>query len=140
MPNFNDAEITRLYVSEQTAPTVQDDAPNAPGGGPFNVTIEMVAGTGMQSEAYTLTWGCFDWTAGGSAPAALTAGLPTSGNFDKAGWSPTPGGTWFTYTDTVTVNPPAGGGQNHLYQYSVALKSDNGQATSFTLSDPFLLI
>ena len=42
--NFNDAEISSLYVSENG---IQDDAPNAPAGGPFNLILEMVAGPAL---------------------------------------------------------------------------------------------
>jgi hypothetical protein len=35
--NFNDAAITSLYVSENG---IQDDAQNAPSGGPCNVILE----------------------------------------------------------------------------------------------------
>ena len=38
MPNFNDAEITAIYVSHKASMGVQDDAPNAPtSGDPFDV-------------------------------------------------------------------------------------------------------
>ena len=58
MLNFNDAEITRVYVSQEASATVQDDTPNAPAGGPYDVTIEMVVSTGRSARgSYTLyTW------------------------------------------------------------------------------------
>jgi len=48
MPNFNDAKITSLYVCEEGAvQDIEDEAPNAPAGGKFRVTVEMVAGEGV---------------------------------------------------------------------------------------------
>ena len=39
--NFNDAKITSLYVNgEGSVSDIQDDAPNAPAGGKFDVTLE----------------------------------------------------------------------------------------------------
>jgi hypothetical protein len=137
--NFNDAEITSVFVSQTAASTVADDTPNAPSGGSYDVTIELVAGTGVADADYTLTWGCFDWTAGAAAPAALTAGLPTAGKFGVVPPWVSAGTLYSTLTTTTTIIPPAAGGQNHLYQYSVTLASKNGQVTSRAFSDPFQL-
>ena len=63
--NFNDAEITSLYVSENG---IQDDAPNAPSGGPFNVILEMVAGAGLTGP-YTVSVTCSDLTLTAPGPA-----------------------------------------------------------------------
>ena len=56
MPNFNDAKITSLYVNAVgAAVNIQDDAPNAATpGGPFDVTLEMVAGNGLDTAGYTV--------------------------------------------------------------------------------------
>ena len=50
------------------------------------------------------------------------------------------GTLYSTLTTTTTITPPAAGGQNHLYQYSVTLASKNGQVTSRAFSDPFQLV
>jgi hypothetical protein len=136
--NFNDAEITSVYVSQTSSSTIEDDTPNAPSGGNYDVTIEIVGGTGVQDADYKLTWGCFDWTAGTAAPAALTAGLPPSGKFGVAPWVGA-GALYSTLTQLTTISLAAGAGQNHLYQYSVTLTSNNGQVTSHAFSDPFQL-
>jgi len=55
MPNFNDAEITAIYVSHKASPRVQDDAPNAPtSGDAYDVTLEMVAFTAQAGAHLTL--------------------------------------------------------------------------------------
>ena len=138
MLNFNDAEITRVFVSQEASATVQDDTPNAPSGGPYDVTIEMVAGTGVQDADYTLTWGCFDITAGVAVPALIT-GLPTTGQFGKGpGWVAA-GPLYSTFSQVTTITLAAGAGHNHLYQYSVTLASNNGQVTSHLVSTRFQL-
>ena len=140
MANFNDAEITRLFVSPAAAQTVETHTPNAPGGGPFYITIELAAGNALQSEQYTLTWGCFDVTAGQPAPAVFTTspGMPSSGQFGAAGWS---NGTLYSTIEIPTqVNLAAGGGHNHIYQYSATLTTGNGQVASYASSDQFVLL
>src|SRR5580698_4447616 len=83
MPNFNDAEITAIYVSHTASAGVQDDAPNAPTAGDrFDVTLEMVAGYALNTSKYTLTVSCADLTAWKPAPAGM---IPTTPPFDKAG-------------------------------------------------------
>jgi hypothetical protein len=92
----------------------------------------------VQDADYKLTWGCFDWTAGASAPAGLFNTLPASGKFGVAPWV-SAGPLYATDTQTTTITLAAGAGQNHLYQYSVTLTSNNGQVTSRAFSDPFQL-
>lgn len=139
MLNFNDAEITAVFTSETASSAIATDTPNAPSGGNYDVTIEIVAGTGVQDADYTLTWGAADLTAWTAAPAALTAGLPTSGQFGKtAGWTAA-GPLNSTYTATTTINLAGGAGQNHLYLYTVTLTSNNGEVTSQLVSAPFQL-
>jgi hypothetical protein len=143
MPNFNDAKITSLYVNAAgTVADIQDDAPNASTpGGPFDVTLEMVAGTGL-SGAYTLLTSCTDVTASGPAPASLTPGAPLNGSTDTFGstanWkSPSP--LYNTFNNTDQVNPAAGV-SGHVYQYTAALFTANGQIVSIKQSDPFILL
>jgi hypothetical protein len=142
MPNFNDAQITDLYVSEHAAPGVQDDAPNSPAGGKFNVTLEMVAGTGLLSSDYTLVISCTDVTAAAPAPATLVPGTPLngSGSFGTGtGWSASgPGYSVFSYS--LEVGPEPAGDSGHVYQYTAAVHSKNGQVISLMQSDLFLLV
>ena len=138
MTNFNDAKITSLFVSQVASAGIQDDAPNAPGGGPFNVTLEMEAGTGLQTSDYTLIVSCEDVT----AVAGAAALVPPAGALNGAGAFGTSSG-WnsvntFSATDQVTPDPatPAG----HVYQYTAAVYSKNGQVVSSLQSDLFVLI
>lgn len=138
MTNFNDAKITGLFVSQVASPGIQDDAPNAPGGGPFNVTLEMEAGTGLQTSDYTLLVSCEDVT----AIAAATALVSPPGSLNGAGaFGTSPG--WnsvntFSASDQVTPDPATPPG--HVYQYTAAVYSKNGQVVSSLQSDLFVLI
>ena len=146
MPNFNDAEITAIYVSHKASPRVQDDAPNAPAAGDaFDVTLEMVAGNALYTGAYTLTVSCADLTAWTPAPASM---IPTASPFDKngtfggPGWKTAgPGPQYLTFSNTETVNgkKPVGG-DDHVYQYTVSLVNASGQVVSVKQSDEFVLI
>jgi hypothetical protein len=141
MPNFNDGEITRLFVSSLGAPGIEDDQPNTPTDGNFYVNIEMVAGGALASQAYTMNWGCNDITAGGPASAGtfLTGvPVPTSGTVSTAsGW--TNGSSYWTYNFQGTVPLGSGAGKGHIYQYSATLTTANGQVASQAVSDEFLL-
>jgi hypothetical protein len=137
--NFNDAEITRLFVS-QVGSTVEDDAPNSPNMGNFAANIEMAAGTALQSEGYTVTWGCTDITLGAPAPGLIPATLNGAGNFDVPPWTKDPSGLFLVYQQPATVTRPGPAGQGHLYQYSATLVTTNGQVASYSLSDPFLVL
>jgi hypothetical protein len=136
--NFNDAEITSLYVSENG---IQDDAPNAPAGGTFNVILEMVAGAGLTGP-YTLVTTCSDLSATASAPAVLIPGgaLNGSGNFGSgAGWTPAPP-LANVFNQSEVVGPEPAPDKGHVYQYTAALYSSNGQIVSIKQSDPFVLV
>ncbi|WP_300614552.1 hypothetical protein [Trebonia sp.] len=138
MPNFNDAEITDIFVSQVTTPAVEDDAPNAPNGGPYDVTVEMVAGTGVQTEEYTLLISCADITTMAPAPGLVPTGpaFANPGKFGaSAGW--TPGAQFATFAATATVGPGTSG---NVYQYTASLLSANGQVVSIRQSDLFVLI
>jgi hypothetical protein len=137
MPNFNDAKITSLYVSEPgSAKDIQDDAPNAPAGGKFRVTLEMVAGGGVLG-AYDLITTCTDVTDATPAPAQNPAApLSGAGTFASAPWKPD--GAHWVFNESVTLPPPAVKG--HVYRYTAALHNANGQIVSIKQSDPFILI
>jgi hypothetical protein len=144
MPNFNDAQITNLYVSEQGSSAVQNDAPNAPAGGQFNLTLEMVAGTGLQSEDYTVVISCCDVTATTAVPStsSLIPGAPLNGagSFGTGpGWTPN-GPEWFVFNYSVLVGPEPAADQGSVYQYTAALFSKNGQVVSLRQSDLFILV
>jgi hypothetical protein len=146
MPNFNDAEITAIYVSHKSSTGVQDDAPNAPtSGDPFDVTLEMVAGYALSTGGYTLSVSCADLTEWKPAPASM---IPTTSPFDKTstfggtGWKTVgPGPLYLTFSNSETVNTkkPFGGG-DHVYQYTVSLVNATGQVVSVKQSDTFVLV
>lgn len=142
MPNFNDAEITSLYVSEQSSPGVPADAPNAPAGGPFTLTLEMVAGGALEGADYTLTISCSDLTATKPAPS-LTPQSPSElngpGTFGKGtGWASA--GQWAVFSGSTQIGPEPASDQGHVYQYTASLYRPNGQVVSLRQSDPFILI
>jgi hypothetical protein len=144
MPNINDAEITDIYVSQTKSAGVQDDAPNAPIGGSnspgteFDVTLEMVAGTALDTAQYTLTVSCADLTTTESASDLVPVFPPTAPS--TVGASPwVPQGSFFTYSSNETVNVPAGAGGGQVYQYTASLISANGEVASVKQSDPFVL-
>jgi hypothetical protein len=144
MPNFNDAQITGLYVSESGSSAVENNAPNAPAGGSFNLTLEMVAGTGIQSESYTVVVSCTDVTATTAVPAAspLIPGAPINGagNFGEgAGWTAN-GPEWWVFNQSLPVGPEPAADTGHVYQYTAALYSKNGQAVSLMQSELFILV
>jgi hypothetical protein len=140
MPNFNDAEITRLYVAQTAAPFVKDDAPNAPAGGAFDVTMEMAAG-GAVAGPYTLVTTCADLSAFAPGPAVLTPGpqINGPGNFQQGNWVKA-GPEYWTFSVSVTIPLPAGAGAGHVYQYTAALTNPDGQVVSIVQSDPFVLL
>jgi hypothetical protein len=143
MPNQNDAEITGIYVSQQTSAGVQDDAPNAPIGGAlipgaaFDVTLEMVAGSILDTAAYTLVVSCADLTTWTNQPALVPAFPPAPSTVGAGPWKAE--GSYFTYLDNQTVGVPAGGGGGQVYQYTASLITANGQVASIKQSDPFVL-
>jgi len=144
MPNINDAEITGLYVSQTVPGGVQDNAPNAPTGGgitpgtAFDLTLEMVAGSALFSEAYTLTVSCTDVTTTANASALAPAFPPAAPTtIGATPWKSA--GSYYTYEDNVTVNVPAGAGGGQVYRYTASLITANGEVASIKQSDPFVL-
>lgn len=146
MPNFNDAEITAIYVSHKASPRVQDDAPNAPtSGDAYDVTLEMVAGNALYTGAYTLTVSCADLTDWKAAPTSMiptTAAFAKASTFGGTGWKPVGAGPLyyaFENSETVNTKKPVGG-DDHVYQYTVSLVNANGQVVSVKQSDEFVLV
>jgi hypothetical protein len=139
MANFNDAEITSLYVSATSAPGIQDEAPNAPGGGDYDVTVEMVAGGALATQKYTLLTTAINVSDGTGDPA-LKPAAPLNG-VAEFGVAPdwTGGPTTFTFSQAVTIPLTAGAGKGDVYQYTAALVSSTGQVVSTQQSDLFVL-
>ncbi|HXL90066.1 MAG TPA: hypothetical protein VN969_14030 [Streptosporangiaceae bacterium] len=139
--NFNDAQITSLYVGEDgSVADVQDDAPNAPAAKKFRVTLEMVAGGGVAGP-YELITTCSDLT--DTAPAAALnppAPLNGPGTFGGVEWQVDTGvgPTDRVFKHTQVIAPPKVRG--HVYRYTAALRSTNGQIVSIRQSDPFILL
>jgi hypothetical protein len=141
MTNYNDGAISAIFVAQTTSPTVEDDAPNSPNAsGPFDVTLEMVAGNGLASGDYNVGISCADLSAMTQAPASLIpAALNGAGEFGSAAWTHV--GNYWTFRQTQTVNTaaPKGGG-GHVYQYTVTLVSKNGDVVSIKQGEPFILV
>jgi hypothetical protein len=143
MANYNDGEITSIFVGQSVSPGVEDDAPNSPNAaGKYNVTLEMVAGQGLVSGDYTVTITCADLSAVTKAPASLIPGAPLNdpnGQFGSAAW--TKSGDYWTFDQTRTVNTAAPlAASGHVFQYTAALVSKNGAVVSIRQSDPFILV
>lgn len=143
--NFNDAQITSLYVSEDgTVAHIQDDAPNAPAGKKFSVNLEMVAGGALQGQPYELITTCSDVTETAAAPG-LSPGAPLNGAgaFGTGPAWTANGGANVNPTDTVFNQSVAVGApkaKGHVYRYTAALFNVNGQVVSIRQSDPFILL
>jgi len=142
MPNFNDAKITSLYVNAVGAAVdIQDDAPNAATpGGPFDVTLEMVAGNGLLTAGYTVTTTCADITATQAAPTPLVPGGHLNTSTETFGEA----GVVEVGSSLPDVQPVSAGGlaatAGHVYQYTASLFNANGQVASIQQSDPFILL
>jgi hypothetical protein len=145
MPNINDAEITDIYVSQTKSAGVQDDAPNAPIGGStipgtqFDVTLEMVAGSALASAGYTLTVSCADLTTTASAPGLVPPFPPAPAPATVSAPAWTAQGSYFTYSNNVTVDIPGGAGGGQVYEYTASLITANGEVASVMRSRPFVL-
>jgi hypothetical protein len=145
MPNINDAEITDIYVSQTKSAGVQDDAPNMDGVTPatqFDVTLEMVAGSALASAGYTLTVSCADLTTTANALGLVpefpqVPAAPGTATVSAPAW--TLEGSYFTYSNNVTVPIPGGAGGGQVYQYTASLIFANGEVASVKQSDLFSL-
>jgi hypothetical protein len=144
MPNFNDARISRIYVT-QTGVDVQDDSPNAaPPGAPaanFDLHLEMEAGGGVAGK-YTLFTIAYDVTTGNNEPLLdpPVAGRLNGPNEDFAvdpPWKLTGNDRHFEEKETIAVPATA---KNHIFYYTVALVSDNAQIVDVAQSDHFILL
>jgi hypothetical protein len=140
--NANDATLTELTTA-QTGSMVEDNAPNAPANGSFDLVVEAVAGSalGNSGAPYTLTISAIDLT-------AVNQAWPTQilhQAFDAAsGWKLSGAGPDYEYTQTFPVSVPGGGPggplAGHTLQYSASLVSQGAQIVSIIQSGPFVLV
>jgi hypothetical protein len=149
--NVNDARIAKLTVA-QTGGDVQEVAPNAPAtgvGGPapnFDLVLEMEAGSSVGGN-YTLTCTCFDHTAGARNPAMEPPSPPVPpgsflngpGQFAVPPWTPNITTNENTFDQTATIAVPAGV-SGHVFSYTIALVSANGQQVDAIESPLFVLV
>lgn len=139
--NFNDARISRLYVTP-TGSEVQDDSPNAPNTGvvnQFDLHLEMEAGGGVTGD-YQLFTIAYDVTTGANEPALD----PPAGFLNGPGdfgvdppWVATGNDRFFDQFETITIPNTV---PNHIFYYTVALVADNNQIVDIATSDPFILV
>ena len=140
--NANDATLAELATA-QTGSRVQDDAPNAPAGGGFDLIIAAAAGSALGSSGapYTLTISAIDLTAVSQPwPAQILHQA-----FDTAtGWKLSGTGPDYECTQTFPVTVPGGspGGPlaGHALQFVASLVSRGAQIASIIHSDPFVLV
>ena len=140
--NANDATLTELATA-QTGSMVNDDAPNAPAGGGFDLIIAAAAGSALGSSGapYTLTISAIDLT-------AVTQGWPTRTlhqAFDTAnGWTLSGTGPDYQCTQTFAVPVPGGGPggplAGHTLQCVASLISQGAQIVAIIHSNPFVLV
>jgi hypothetical protein len=140
--NANDATLTELATA-QSGSMVNDDAPNAPAGGGFDLIIGAVAGSALGSSGapYTLTISAIDLT-------AVTQGWPTRTlhqAFDSAnGWTLSGTGPHYQCTQTFAVPVPGGvpGGPlaGHTLQCVASLVTQDAQIATIIHSNPFVLV
>jgi len=143
--NFNDARISRLYVTP-TNVDVQDDSPNAnppgPPAGNFDLHLEMEAGGGVAG-GYKLFTIAYDVTTGNNN----TALDPPAGRLNGPGnfgvdppWALTGNDRFFQEKQNITIPTGAAAVPNHIFYYTVALVADNFQIVDIAQSEPFILV
>lgn len=142
--NNNDARIAKLTVA-QSGGDIQEVAPNAPPTGTsppatsFDLVLEMEAG-GSVAGNYTLTTTCFDHTDGVHV-SAMDPAPPLNGtdNFQSSNWVQNTTTNELNFDNTVPIAIP-GGKSGHVFSYTVALVSTNGQQVDATQSPLFTLV
>ena len=139
--NANDATLTELATA-QTGSMVNDDAPNAPAGGGFDLIIAAAAGSALGSSGapYTLTISAIDLTAASQPwpPQILHQA------FDAAsGWKLSGTGPDYKCTQTIPHTIPGGPGgplAGHALRFVATLVSPGAQIVAIGHSDPFVLV
>ena len=139
--NANDATLAGLATAHSGS-MVQDDAPNAPAGGGFDLIIAAVAGSALGSSGapYTLTISAIDLT-------AVTQPWPPQilrQAFDAAsGWKRSGTGPDYACTQTIPTTVPGGPGgplAGHTLRFVASLISPGAQIVAIGKSDPFVLV
>jgi hypothetical protein len=139
--NANDATLTGLATA-QTGSMVQDDAPNAPANGSFDLIIAAVAGSALGSSGapYTLTISAIDLT-------TFTQPWPPQTlrqAFDAAsGWTRSGTGPDYACTQTIPTTVPGGPGgplAGHTLRFVASLVSQGALIVTIRQSDPFVLV
>jgi hypothetical protein len=139
--NFNDARISRVYVTPKDA-QVQDDSPNAITPNPinqFDLHLEMEAGFGVGG-GYQLFTIAYDVTTGANEPALdpPVNFLNGPGNFGiDPPWAAQGNDRFFDQFETITIPNTV---PNHIFYYTVALVADNHQIVDIATSDSFILV
>jgi hypothetical protein len=139
--NFNDARISRLYVTPPGV-DVQDDSPNAPNTGvvnQFDLHLEMEAGGGVTGD-YQLFTIAYDVTTGANEPALdpPAGALNGPGQFNAAPWvGSAAADRIFEQFETITIPTTV---PNHIFYYTVALVNENQQIVDIATSDSFILV
>jgi hypothetical protein len=139
--NANDATLTELATA-QTGSMVNDDAPNAPAGGGFDLILGAAAGSALGSSGapYTLTISAIDLTAASQPwpPQILHQA------FDAAsGWKLSGTGPDYKCTQTIPHTIPGGPGgplAGHALRFVATLVSPGAQIVAIGHSDPFVLV
>jgi hypothetical protein len=136
--NANDATLTELATA-QTGSMVNDDAPNAPAGGGFDLILGAVAGSALGSSGapYTLTISAIDLTAASQPwpPQILHQA------FDAAsGWKLSGTGPDYACTQTIPHTTPGGPLAGHALRFVATLVSPGAQIVAIGQGDPFVLV
>jgi hypothetical protein len=142
--NANDAQLIEILTCQHTS-TVEDNAPNAPGGNQnpatsYDVVVEGNAGNviGHSLAPYTLTVTAIDLTTMAAVPS-LSIG-PLAQTFNPTLWTSSGPDDYVTqqpFTITLpAVNPFAG----HVLQYVASLVSANDEIVSILQSELFTLV
>jgi hypothetical protein len=138
--NANDATLTQLATA-QSGSMVNDDAPNAPASGGFDLIVAAAAGSALGSSGapYTLTISAIDLTAVSQPwpPQILHQA------FDAAsGWKLSGTGPDYQCTQTIPHTIPGGPGgplAGHTLWFVATLVSQGAQIVAIGQSDPFVL-
>ena len=139
--NANDATLTELATA-QTGGMVQDDAPNAPASGGFDLIIGAVAGSALGSSGapYALTISAIDLTTVSQPwpPQILHQAFDVG-----SGWKLSGTGPDYECTQTIPTTVPGGPGgalAGHALQFVASLVSQGAQIVAIRQNDPFVLV
>ena len=136
--NANHATLTQLATA-QSGSMVNDDAPNAPAGGGFDLIVAAAAGSALGSSGapYTLRISAIDLTTVSQPwpPQVLHQA------FDAAsGWKLSGTGPDYACTQTIAHTIPGGPLAGHALLFVATLVSPGAQIVAIGHSDPFVLV